>query len=180
MKNINYTIAITNEELEQIIQLQRKNLVLSVSTEEKKKEGFVTVQHDFDVLKKMNDHQPHIIAKDDATVVGYTLCMTKYFATHIPILAPMFTKIDTLLNPASNYIVMGQVCIAKMYRKQGVFRGLYQKMKIELQDQYELLITEVAADNIRSLQAHYAIGFKELTVYQSDAVAWHLIYWDWR
>ena len=74
---------------------------------------------------------------------------------------------------------MGQVCIDKAYRGQGVFRGLYQKMKVELHKKYDLLITEVAANNPRSLRAHNAIGFKDLLIYQSGAIDWHLIYWNW-
>ena len=55
---------------------------------------------------------------------------------------------------------MGQICIAKNYRKQGIFRGLYHFYKAELQYQFNYLITEVAAINPRSMQAHEAVGFK--------------------
>jgi len=152
--NINFTIATSEEELKQIITLQRKNLTASISTNEKQKEGFVTVQHDIEVLKKMNDTQAHIIAKSGDTVVG--------------------------LNPTTTYITMGQICIDKAYRKQGLFRGLYQTMKKELSKKYELLITEVAASNTRSLQAHYAVGFSDLLVYTSNDVIWHIVQWDWQ
>ncbi|MBQ4819819.1 GNAT family N-acetyltransferase [Aquimarina sp. MMG016] len=178
--NIKYTTALTDNELRQIIELQKNNLPTAISKKEKEKEGFVTVQHDFDILKKMNDLEPHIIAKAGNNIVGYTLSMIKEFKNDIEVLKPMFKKIDNQLGPAISYIVMGQVCVDKNYRKQGIFRGLYYKMRDELKDKYQLLITEVAADNLRSLQAHYAVGFKDLLIYEADGVTWHLIQWDWR
>ncbi len=127
----------------------------------------------------MNKREPHIIAKDQDKVVGYTLCMTSDFGNYIEILKPMFKKIEDSLDRSNKYIVMGQVCIDKAYRGHGIFRGLYQKMKLELQEKYDLLITEVAANNLRSLNAHYAIGFKTLVIYDADQIDWHLIHWDW-
>ncbi|GAA4275310.1 GNAT family N-acetyltransferase [Aquimarina mytili] len=180
MKKIDYTIATTLKELEQIIQLQKNNLSSSISKNEKQKEGFVTVQHDLEILKKMNDKQPHIIAKHGNAVTGYALCMVKDFKNEIEVLKPMFTKIDTQINPKKSYVVMGQICIDKEYRKQGIFRGLYYKMRDELKLKYDLLITEVAANNNRSLQAHYAVGFKDLLVYDADKVTWHIVKWDWK
>ncbi len=181
MKKINYTIVSTIEELRQIIQLQRTNLPSSISMTEKQKEGFVTVQHDLDVLERMNDVQPHIIAKDGNNVVGYALSMVKDFKDDIEVLKPMFDKIDTQIDHKVSYIVMGQICIDKAYRKQGIFRGLYYKMRDELKSKYDLLITEVAANNNRSLQAHYTVGFTDLLVYDSDGVTtWHIMQWDWK
>ena len=127
----------------------------------------------------MNDEQPHIIAKHQDMMVGYTLCMTEDFGNDIAVLKPMFKKIKEQKPSITNYIVMGQVCIDKAYQGQGIFRGLYQKMKEELHKKYDLLITEVAANNTRSLGAHSAIGFKDLLIFQSDAIKWHLISWNW-
>ncbi len=176
---IHYTTVSKDEELHQILALQKKNLSTSISQIEKEKEGFVTVHHDFDILKKMDNQEPHIIANDNGMVVGYVLCMTKNFGDSIEILRPMFQKIQEHLNKEITYLVMGQVCIDKEYRGQGIFRGLYQKMKTVLENKYDLLITEVAASNLRSLYAHYAIGFKTLMVYTADGIEWHLLQWDW-
>ncbi|MBQ4801703.1 GNAT family N-acetyltransferase [Aquimarina sp. MMG015] len=179
IQHLKYTTVTSHEELEQILLLQQKNLTTSISSEEKKKEGFVTVEHDFEILKKMNDQQPHIIAKDHGKVIGYALCMTSDFGNDIEVLKPMFKKIENSLDQPNKYIVMGQVCVDKEYRGQGIFRGLYQHMKTKLQNTYDLLITEVASDNIRSLNAHNAIGFKTLLIYEADQISWHIIYWNW-
>ena len=44
LKHLKYTIALSDNELEQILQLQQRNLVTSISISEKEQEGFVTVQ----------------------------------------------------------------------------------------------------------------------------------------
>ncbi|GAA4273539.1 GNAT family N-acetyltransferase [Aquimarina gracilis] len=180
MRNIQFSQSSSKEELHQILNLQQKNLSTSVSKLEKEKEGFVTVKHDYEVLKKMHDREPHIIAKDKGNVVGYALSMVRDFKNDIEVLRPMFTKIDNLLNTNTSYVVMGQICIDKAYRRQGIFKGLYLKMKEELNNKYDILITEVAANNTRSLNAHYAIGFTDLLVYEADSITWHLIQWDWK
>ncbi|WP_024768319.1 GNAT family N-acetyltransferase [Aquimarina macrocephali] len=177
--NITYTVISSETELQQILVLQHNNLPVSISQTEKEAEGFVSVQHDLDILRKMNNKQPHIIAKDGDKVVGYALCMLKDFKEDIELLKPMFSIIENHLDSSISYVIMGQVCIDKAYRKQGIFRGLYQTMKTELQDKYNLLITEVASNNLRSLQAHYAIGFKTLITHESDGTEWHLIHWNW-
>ena len=128
----------------------------------------------------MNDKEAHIIAKSEGNVVGYTLSMHPYFKQEIEILKPMFNKIDGVLDSEISYLIMGQVCVDKGYRKQGIFRGLYQTMANKLNQKYDLLITEVAANNQRSLQAHYAIGFTDLLVYNADGFTWHLLQWDWK
>ncbi len=178
--NLSYTVTSSIEELQQIIHLQQSNLPSSLSEEEKEAEGFVTVQHDLEILKKMHDYEPHIIVKDEGKLVGYALSMVSDFKTDIEVLKPMFEKIDTLLDGKTSYIVMGQICIDKAYRKQGVFRGLYYKMRDEFIYKYDLLITEVAANNTHSMQAHYAIGFSDLLVYEADGFTWHLIQWNWK
>lgn len=180
MNEVTYTVVSTEDELRQIMDLQKKNLPVSISIPEKEKEGFVTVEHDFKILKKMNDQQPHIIAKDKYVVIGYALCMLQEFRNDIEILKPMFAKIDEELVEVNSYVVMGQICIDKNYRKQGIFRRLYQTMQKELKEKYDVLITEVSAKNLRSLQAHYAIGFTDLLVYETEGTIWHLLQWDWK
>ena len=173
--NISYCRAKTNKELHQILELQQKNLFASVSEEEHINEGFVTVSHSFEILKKMNAVCPHIIAKAGGKVIGYALCMHPYFSKKIEILKPMFREIMAVVLKDAKYMAMGQICIDKDYRKQGIFRNLYQTMSDSLKPEFDSIITEVDANNIRSLNAHYAIGFKHLKSYNSGGQDWELI-----
>jgi len=178
-----YTRATSSEDLQKILDLQRVNLPASISEETQKTEGYVTVHHDFALLKRMNDACPHIIAKDGDTMAGYTLCMHPMFGDEIEVLKAMFQKIYQIIQDPSkaqgittdNFIVMGQVCVDKNYRRQGIFRKLYETMLQEVQPQFQYIITEVDINNVRSLEAHYGIGFKLLSRYSSDGRIWDLI-----
>ena len=172
---ITYRQASTSKELEQILQLQLLNLPVNLSEDIKISEGFVTVRHTLEILRQMNDVCPHIIAKDGEKVVGYALCMHPKFANEIEILKPMFNEIKSIIEADLRYIAMGQICIAKDYRGKGIFRGLYSAMSNFIRPVFDSITTTVDAKNIRSLKAHYAIGFAELKSYHSDGHHWKLI-----
>lgn len=173
--DITYQRAKTNEELHQILALQQRNLPQHLSEKEKEAEGFVTVTHSFGLLKEMNNVCPHIIAKKLDAVVGYALCMTKDFKTKIPVLISMFNEIESVVPNAVNFMVMGQICIDKTARGQGVFRGLYQFMADDLKNDFNMIITEVDVTNTRSINAHNAVGFKLLKTYTSNNQTWKII-----
>tara|TARA_R110000868_G_scaffold92579_2_gene256887 strand:+ start:8776 stop:9309 length:534 start_codon:yes stop_codon:yes gene_type:complete len=164
-----------DSELQQILSLQQKNLITNIATGEKVKEGFVTVSHTLELLREMNAACPHILAKDHEKVVGYALCMHPRFGNDIEVLKPMFKVIATVMPNSESYMVMGQICIDKEYRRQGIFRRLYQTMRNTIQPDFKSIITEVDATNLRSLEAHYAVGFKDLKTYSAGGQDWKLI-----
>ncbi|RDY59573.1 GNAT family N-acetyltransferase [Flagellimonas nanhaiensis] len=172
---VRYKQASTKDELEQILLLQQENLPINLSFQEQSKEGFVTVEHSMEILKEMNDECGHIIALDNEKVIGYALCMHPKFGESIEVLKPMFAEINKILLGKSNYMVMGQICVAKSHRGKGVFRKLYLTMKKCLPLGIDKIITEVDEKNQRSLMAHEVIGFKNLAVYQSGNTTWRLI-----
>lgn len=172
---IQYKLSSSSEEIEQILQLQQQNFPNNLSEEDRSRDGFVTVKHTADILLKWQKQQPHVLAISDGKVVGYALSMLPEHRNDIPILVPMFEKIDAKVDSTLRYLVMGQVCIDKAYRGKGIFRGLYDKMKSSC-NEFDWIITEVDTANERSLRAHEAVGFQELLTYQQDEQLWSLIY----
>ena len=166
------------KELEQILVLQQANLKISLTEEERVKEGFLTVLHNLDLLDRMNKVCAHIVATHKDDVIGYALCMHPDFAEEIEELKPMFSKIDELLFSNKSYIVMGQICIARAFRKMGIFRGLYQAMREAVASDYLHIVTEVDEENQRSLKAHLKVGFEDVLVYRQEERLWHLLVWD--
>ena len=173
--DITYCRASTDEELNLILKLQKQNLPDSLSKSEIENEGFLTVVHTFEILKQMNDCCPHIIAKNGGEVVGYALSMHPKFADGIEVLRPMFSEINKIISGNLKYIIMGQICVYKNYRKKGIFRGLYGFMSQELKANFDIIITEVNAKNVRSLNAHKAVGFQVLKEYSADNKNWVII-----
>ena len=184
MKKLEYTTLATNQEIEQLLALQQSNLPNNISPDEALAQGFVTVEHDFELMKAMNDAEAHIIAKDGEAVVGYCLVMLESFQDRIPVLQPMFDLFATLHykeKPLSNYnfFVMGQVCVDKAYRGQGVFDGMYAALGETYGDKYDFVITEIATRNIRSIKAHQRVGFELLHQYTDPrGEAWDIVLWE--
>ncbi|WP_420320630.1 GNAT family N-acetyltransferase [Flagellimonas sp.] len=172
---IHYAQASTLNHLEQILELQQQNLYKNLTAKEKELEGFLTVEHTLSILKEMNDACGHIIALDNEKVVAYALCMHPMFAESIEVLKPMFHEINKVVKDKGNYMVMGQICIAKSHRGRGIFRRLYKTMKEKLPPGFDTIITEVDTKNQRSVNAHKAVGFTELKKYSSDGKDWLLI-----
>lgn len=170
-RQLQFTTVTTPVEVQQILDLQAQNLAPALSAEAIASQGFVTVRHDPDVLQRMNDATPAIIAKDGDVLAGYALVMPREFAAAVPILLPMFEMLNGLswrgenLQAHARWFVMGQICVAEGYRGQGVFDGLYLKMKEVYRPHYDFTVTEVAERNTRSMRAHERVGFETLHVY---------------
>ena len=183
---IAYTHTATRKDLEQILQLQRKNLEDSLAQDEVQSQGFVTVKHDFPLLEAMSRPFPHVIAKAPGGVIAYALVMLPTMADQIPVLFPLFEKINSLSYQHASlqhipYFVMGQICIQKVYRGKGVFAGLYEKMRQQMHQDFACVITEVATRNTRSMRAHEKVGFQNLHTYTSESGEhWAILLWDWK
>jgi hypothetical protein len=183
------TIKTVSEEVEVlgIIALQQQNLRKKLSQETIESQGFVTVEHEYSVLKAMNDAQPSVIAKDGETVVGYCLAMLPQFRHDIPILSGLFDTIDKIeyegqLLKDYPYFVMGQVCVGDGYRGIGLFDKMYEHLRESLVAQFELCVTDISSKNIRSQKAHARVGFKAIHEFFEGALdeSWIVVLWDWR
>ena len=168
-----------------ILQLQQKNLAQNITPQEKEEQGFVTVVHTIEQLKKFVQHAPQFVAIHQREVVGYVLSMTSNYKKDIPVLVSMFETLEKIqyeeiILAKYRYIVCGQACVAKYYRGQGLLKRLYYCMRDEWKEQYDLCITEIEAGNVRSLKAHKNLGFKRIHTYTDDKNTWHIVVWDWR
>ena len=164
-------------ELDQILALQRRNLARSLDAEEVASQGFVTVEHTPDILRRMHAISPSLVAIDGSTLAGYALVMPPECRAFVPVLLPMFERLDRL--GARDYYIMGQICIDKPYRGQGLFDRLYAAHREHLSRQYRSCITEVATRNVRSMKAHLRVGFTVIERYRDATDDWALVEWRW-
>ncbi|MBD8526258.1 GNAT family N-acetyltransferase [Pseudomarimonas arenosa] len=183
-----YTTVSRDREIEQILALQALNHRHSVDAATAISDGFTSVRHDPAVLTAMNHEYPSVIAKSGDDLAGYCLMMAQRFRDQIPILQPMFAMLDSLswrgeaLADNPRWFVMGQVCVAREFRGQGVFDGMYHTLRDVYRDRFDFSVTEISQRNARSLRAHRRVGFETLHVYedaQADDV-WEVVVWDWR
>lgn len=172
-------------ELNGIKDLQELNLRKNIDTSIAVSEGFLTAEYTISYLKEMHVASPSIIAKDGDNVVGYALVATREVKNGHELMADLFNVIDSKiykgrqLNTVS-YVVVGQLCVAKDYRGQGLVKKMYDYYRDCYAAQYEYLITDVAQANTRSLHAHKKSGFEVIDTLIYGGIGWDIVLWDWR
>ncbi len=175
----------SESELEQIYLLNQRNLKQNLSEAEQLQEGFVTWLYAPQLLLQLHRLAPSIIVKDGNRVAGYALVTPKEAAAFHPDLNDMFSNLNKLHYRGQpllshNFYCMGQVCIDKPYRGQGVFRELYAGHYRHYHGQYDLLLTEIATRNKRSQQAHEKVGFTTIHTHTDAMDEWNVVVWDWQ
>lgn len=173
----------SDSDLRQILALQTANLKTTLDAAERQAQGFVTLTHDLPLLREMNEPWAHVIATPAGSdeVVAYALVMLREFRARLPVLEPMFERLDRLdyrgqpLNSFRFYI-MGQVCVAKAHRGQGLVERLYAEHIRQMSPHFDLMITEIARANPRSIRAHEKAGFTVIHEYSTgDHGEWVIV-----
>jgi ribosomal protein S18 acetylase RimI-like enzyme len=150
-------------EITELLALQRANLAINLDAETIESQGFVTFVYTPEVIEKMMQAAPQIVARADEQIIGYALTTTVEVGLDNELMRPL-VELSQKLSPLSKKPIyfMGQVCVRAGYRGIGVFDALYQEHKEVFKYQYKAVVTEIASDNLRSLAAHRRVGFQTL------------------
>ena len=172
-------------ELAGIKKLQNENLRNNLDPEEREKEGFVTAEYSLEFLEQMHNHEPSVIAKDGGKVIGYALAATREVSHQHALLKYLLDVVDTKSFDGrplqgEEYILVGQLCVAKEYRGQGLARRMYDYYRQELSGKYPYCVTDIDEANPRSVKAHLKSGFRILDTLHYEGSSWHIVIWDWR
>ncbi|HWX00750.1 GNAT family N-acetyltransferase [Collimonas sp.] len=171
-------------ELEQIVALQRLNRLDAVAADERDTEGFVTMEYTVRELQLMRGGYRHVVAKSGDAVIGYALVMLTESRASFPFLETMFRDAEAAVFKGmpmreNRYFVMGQICVGQAFRGMGIFRKLYETLRMQMRADYDFVVTEVSVHNARSMRAHQRVGFREIANENADASEWRVIVWDW-
>jgi hypothetical protein len=185
---ISITTVQSEEDVLGILALLQANLRQNLSLDMQTSGGYLSIEYQPDLLRRMNQVAPSIIAKDSASkVVGYALMTLPEFAPEVPDVDDLVSKINILEykgKPLRNYTyyIMGQVCVADGFRGQNIFDRMYNKHRELYVDRYQLLITCISNKNARSLRAHARVGFETVHSFNNSASdeTWHIVLWDWQ
>ncbi len=182
----NSVIKIVSEfsELQGIKSLQDQNLKKNLSSYDAETEGFVTAEYSIEFLQALHHANPSVIAKDGGLVVGYALVALKSIRHQHDLLSDLFESIDKIeyrnqLLKYSNYVVVGQLCVAKEYRGRGLVQQMYQYFKARLSGKFDYCLTDIAENNPRSLKAHLKTGFRIVDTLHYGGIDWNIVLWDW-
>jgi len=175
----------SDHDLEAILRLQKQNLKTNISPEEKSSQGFVTMQFSLPMLQGIHRLSPSIVVRNGAEVVAYALVVPLAGRELYPSLETMFVNFNHIQwkgKPLHDYrfYVMGQVCVAKEWRGQGLFDLLYHTHRDILHMDYDFVVTEVSTSNHRSMRAHERIGFQKIFQHRDELDDWAVVLWDWK
>jgi GNAT superfamily N-acetyltransferase len=177
------TTVTTPEELEQIYRLNRQNLKQHMDADTRAVEGFVSWLYSPQLLQQMHALAPSIIVKDNDEVVAYALTTLKEAASFHADLATMFNNLRHVQyrgRPLSehSFYCIGQICVAKSHRGQGLVNLLYQKHREEYAARFPFVLTEISTGNPRSLKAHEKTGFITIHTYEDQQDQWNVVVWE--
>ena len=174
----------TEQELNDLKRLQNANLRKLIGEEEAMKEGFVTSEYSIELLKKMHDEHPSIIAKEEDEVVGYIIVTNKAVLGEHEEIDHLFDTVDAMefngqLLKNATYILVGQLCVGKSHRGQGLVQAMYNYYKENFSDKYQYLVTDISQANLRSIKAHKKTGFETIGVIEQVGTGWDIVLWNW-
>lgn len=177
--------ATTDDDFQQILALQRRYLRGSLSERAQNEEGFLYLEHEVSLLRRMAGRLPQAIALDAGRVVGYCLALSVELREELPRLAPMFEHFERCLVQGRalssyRYFVGGQVCVDRDHRGRRLAQALYEQVRRALPAPYDLCVTEIAARNRVSLRSHERMGFRPVLSYGDGTEDWVIVAWDLR
>lgn len=157
-------------DLRAIAEIQLRNQREGRSEADLRDHGFVSLRHSLELLREMSGRWPHTVARCDGAVVGYALVTLPEFGARIPDLDPFFARLDAMSMggfPLARvrYFVMGQVCVDRGHRGQRLVDRMYAAQAEQMRGAFDWSITEVNAENTRSLRVHERTGWTEFDRY---------------
>jgi RimJ/RimL family protein N-acetyltransferase len=175
----------TPQEIDQIVELSKANLVTNLSADSKTREGFVTWVYSSESLQAIHNVIPSVIVKDGDILAGYALSLSPACVDIYPPMASTHHLVSSLLYKGvalgrQNVYYCGQICVAKNYRGQGLVDRLYQFHRQHFSPQFDFLVTEISTANPRSLKAHQKTGFRIIETHRDEMDQWDIVLWDWK
>ncbi|HEY9262955.1 GNAT family N-acetyltransferase [Chitinophaga sp.] len=184
MKTFEATV-LTPAGMDSLLQLQRSNLVQHISSQTAKTQGFLTFEYSRDILERMMRDMAQPVITAGETLIGYALATSAAAAAEIELMRPLAEMAEILTLNGSRvsqlrHYFMGQICVREGWRGQGLFDALYAAHKTLFSATYDCIITEIAADNLRSQAAHARVGFQKIHTHMDGGKEWDVVAWDWR
>lgn len=178
---------------QRIRELQDQNYVENLSEEEKREGGFIGIRFDDNELKKLIEDPGIVVVQDAGTVVGYLSFTTLDKAREIADLEPFFERVKDLRFEGKDFseyrsLFLEQISIDKRYKGKGIPKLLYEKLKQDSKDRYDIAVSEISDLNQRSLHvARDKLGFKIIDTYDvpereetGEGKTWHAVALDLR
>lgn len=172
-------------EMEDLLALQRRNLIQHISDQTANSQGFLTFEYTAPVLEIMMADMAQPVIKSNNGIAGYALATSCQAGMTIPLMKPLVELTQQLFYGEKSlaqleHYFMGQICVHEDFRGKGLFDALYAQHKALFAKDFDCLVTEIATANKRSLVAHARVGFQQVHTYRDNGKSWEVVVWDWR
>lgn len=173
-------------DLDEILDLNKKNYSDNVVWEDRQDQWFVTATFDKNILRKIMKDIPILIVRCDWDFAWYLIWAVPSVAPEVDLYSTYPTLLkDVYFDGKSlnkyNFFVIIQIAIVKKYRWRKLTYFLYKKMYEKTKNNYELMVSDIADENKRSLGAHLnKIGFEKIKKFHLDDDLWYVVVLDIR
>ena len=167
-----------------VLGLQVNNLFRNVSEDERRKEGFVSFESSPELLKEIINDGGIILAKSNGLTVGYliyfSLTQGKKIANFLKLIESVEERVyKNRKLKEQNFCILGQICIEKNWRNNGILEKLYVKLRADLLGVYDLAISDISEDNKKSVHVHLEkMNFENMGVYSHNDKNWVVVLLD--
>lgn len=184
MSDLQVSLVAGKPDLVQISTLNETYLKTRLSQGEREQEGFLTWRYDLPLLERLHQLAPSVICKEQEQVVGYALTALREATDVHPEQELLIPQISGLVFQGRSlssytYYLMGQLCVAKSYRGRGVVEKMYAFHRQVYSPKYELIVTTISLENVRSERVHQRVGWKPIHLFADHFGSWRVWVWDW-
>lgn len=150
-----------------IVRLNAANFIANLADAERA-DGFLSAIFTLEQTAAMAEDLGTTIAIVDGVLAGFLCAFRNDFDHGSPVVAKMIESYDHVifdgkLLSSYNTYAYGPVCIDRVFRREGLLRGLYEAQKKQLAGRFEVGVALIARSNPHSMQAHVAgLGMTEV------------------
>ena len=154
----------------QMVNLQNRNLATQLSPADRAN-GFLSASLSIEQFQAMDHDLCVVVCADSDQVCAYACASTIKYNRSIPLVEAMIQQLPRLSyqgKPLADYhpFIYGPVCIDQARRGQGVLEPLLETLLNALPPQFDLLLTLISKDNLRSIHAHQKLEIEELAQFE--------------
>lgn len=153
----------------------------SASNPDAQQQGFLSAQMSLAQIEHFANELGIVVAVEDGDVAGFLNLSIAEGDRQPPIIKQMVSHFyelhyqSKLMNEYQIFLY-GPVCISAAYRGQGLLRKIFDEMKRELEDSYDVGVAFVAENNPHSLAVHVdGLGMTKVGQFEFAQKNYHIL-----
>ncbi|BDD04037.1 hypothetical protein [Aureibacter tunicatorum] len=162
------------EDIPTLIEIQKRYYNPDPDNDKERLSGFVSVVYQAQEWESLILNGDVFVLEDENGICAYTGALSPDHHASVPIFSHFKELLDgrkyrEKMIDEYDYCFWVQTCVIDKYRGKGVVQYIYQKTKEAINHKYEIGLSGIDIENIRSLNTHIGkIGFVAFDLYADD------------